>query len=136
MARLAVVVAVQARLDALWTRCTVFDENSQGSTPEDGSPFLQLQFPFADAARISFGVPGANTHREEGAFRLLLNMERGTGGAQGRAWAAELEAMFLNKHFSGVETFVPSSASSDDANENGQYFTYAVAVPYRFDFLG
>jgi hypothetical protein len=136
MAKLAVVTAVQERLEQNWTHCPVFDGNSSGSTPANGSPFLQVQFPYATGDRITFGAPGNNTHREEGAFRLLVNVERGTGEDQGRQWADELEALFLQKHFGGVQTFTPSSASSDDSNENGQYYTLAVAVPYRFDFLG
>lgn len=136
MARIEVVSAVERRLENLWTNCPVFDENVQGSTPADGSPFLQVQFPYAATERITFGAPGANVYREEGAFRLLIQIERGTGGRRGRRWAAELEAMFLGKHFDGVETFAPQTASSDDSNEDGQFFTYAVAVPYRFDYLG
>lgn len=136
MARSEVVAAVRARIEANWTHAPVFDENSQGSTPADGTPYLDIQFPFSTNERISFGVPGANTHREEGAFRILINVERGSGGDTGRAWADELSDLFRGKHFDGVETFAPDSASSDDANENGQYFTYAVVVPYRFDYLG
>ena len=136
MARSEVVDAVRDRLTANWTRTSVFDENSQGSTPADGSAYLDIQFPFSTNQRITFGAPGNNVYREEGAFRLLLNMQRGTGGDTGREWADELAALFLGKHFDGVETFAPDSASSDDANENGQYFTYAVAVPYRFDYFG
>jgi hypothetical protein len=136
MARSEVVDAVRARLAANWSRTPVFDENSEGSTPVDGSNFLQVQFPFSTNERVSFGAPGANTYREEGAFRLLLNVQRGSGGVTGRQWADELAALFRGKHFDGVETFAPDSASSDDANENGNYFTYAVVVPYRFDYIG
>lgn len=136
MARSEVVGAVRDRIAANWTDAPLYDENSEGSTPEDGSPFIQLQFPFSDNNRISFGNPGNNTYREEGAFRILIHVPRGSGGDEGREWAGELAALFLGKHFDGVETFAPDSASSDDANENGQYFTYAVVVPYRFDYLG
>lgn len=136
MAKIEVVQAVEQRLEALWTHTPVFDENVQGSTPADGSAFLQVQFPYSTTERITFGAPGANVYREEGAFRLLVQVERGTGGNQGRTWAAALEAMFLGKHFGGVETFAPQTASSDDSNEDGQFWTLSVAVPYRYDFLG
>lgn len=136
MAKSEVVKAVTDRLAAQWSRTLVYDENVDGSTPEDGSPFLQVQFPYCTNERITFGMPGSNVYREEGAFRLLLHVERGSGGDQGREWAGELEALFLGQHFDGVQTFAPNSASSDDANEDGAYYTLAIAVPYRFDYLG
>ena len=136
MARSEVVDAVRSRITSNWTDAPLYDENSEGSTPADGSAFVQLQFPYSTNERITFGVPGNNVYREEGAFRILIHMPRGSGGNQGREWADELAALFLGKHFDGVETFAPDLASSNDANENGNYFTYAVAVPYRFDYLG
>jgi hypothetical protein len=136
MARSEVVDAVRSRITSNWTDAPLYDENSEGSTPADGSAFIQLQFPYSPSDRISFGNPGNNTYREEGAFRILIHVQRGTGGNQGREWADELAALFLGKHFDGVETFAPETASSDDGNESGNFYTYAVAVPYRFDYLG
>lgn len=136
MAQSAVVDAVDARLAALWNRCPVVTPNSVGEAPSDGSAFLAVQFPFSTSERISFGDPGNNVYRESGAFRLVLQIERGSGTAVGNQWADELADMFRGKHFDGVETFAPSSASSDDTNDNGNYWVMAIAVPYRFDFLG
>lgn len=137
MAQAAVVAAVHARLDAEWGGPDVVeDDNSQGETPADGSPYLTVQFPFSNSERITFGTPGSNVHREEGAFRVLVHGQRGKGAAQIRLWADQAASLFRDKHFEGVQTFSPSSASTDDSNENGMYFVMAVAVPYRFDFLG
>lgn len=136
MAKLAVVLAVEKILADHWTRCPIPEANGNGSTPAGGTAFLQVQYPYSTSERITFGAPGANTHREEGAFRILLHVERGSGTLTGLQWADELETLFLSKHFDGVQTFTPSSANSDDSNENGQYYTFAVAVPYRFDFIG
>ncbi|HZY67758.1 MAG TPA: phage tail terminator-like protein, partial [Devosia sp.] len=94
MARSEVVTAVRNRLEANWTHTDVFDENSEGSTPADGSPYLDVQFPFSTNERVTFGDPGNNVYREEGAFRLLLNVQRGSGGNTGRQWADELAALF------------------------------------------
>jgi hypothetical protein len=138
MAKLAVVAAVEARISS-WSSlplCPLVGENGQSSPPKDGSPYLLLQFPFSDEERTTFGAPGSNVYREEGAFRLLVHVETGSGAEQGRQFADELETLFRGKQFGGVETFAPQSASSDDDNDNGQYFIYAVAVPYRFDFFG
>lgn len=139
MARIGVSTAVEARIAASWasiSNCPLVDENTKQKTPKGGSAFLVVQYPYSTASRISFGNPGANTHREEGAFRLVIHVERGSGSTLGRQLAGELESLFLDKHFGGVETFTPQSAASDDDNDDGQYFVYAVAVPYRFDFLG
>lgn len=136
MARSEVVNAFADRLAAHWSRVPVIEENSVGSAPRNGSPYLLLQFPFSASDRITFGAPGANVYREEGAARLVLHIQRGRGADDGRLWADELGTLFRGKHFDGVETFAPSSAASDDANENGNYYVLAIAVPYRFDFLG
>lgn len=136
MAQSVVVNAFADRLDVHWSKAPVLDENSVGSTPADGSPYLLLQFPFSTSARITFGAPGANVYREEGAARLVLHVERGQGAIEGRSWADELATLFRDKHFDGVETLAPTSASSDDSNEDGNYYVLAIAVPYRFDFLG
>jgi hypothetical protein len=140
MAQSAVVNAFMDRLAAHWAYAAdcpvVDDDNVAGQTPANGSPYLTVQFPFSTSERISFGNPGANTHREEGAGRLIVHARRGQGTASARLWADALADLFRDKHFDGVQTFSPSSASTDDTNENGMYFVCAVAVPYRFDFIG
>lgn len=138
MAKVQVVAAVKAQLST-WSslaECPLSGENKGRLTPNSGGAFLSVQFPFSSSERITFGSPGSNLYREEGAFRLLVHVERGSGDEQGREWGAELETLFIGKQFDGVETFTPQSAESDDENDNGQYFVYAVAVPYRFDFFG
>jgi hypothetical protein len=138
MAEAAVVDAFRARLGG-WpglAECPLVESNTSGRTAGTASAFLQLQFPFATSERASFGAPGANVWREEGAARILVNARRGTGTAQALAWASDLARFFRGKHFDGVETFGPSTASTDDSNENGAYYVVAVAIPYRFDLTG
>lgn len=140
MALSAVVNAFMDRLMVQWgfsSECPVVDDDNRvGQTPEDGAPYLTVQFPFSTTDRISFGTPGANTHREDGAARLVVHGRRGAGTVDARLWADALSELFRDKQFDGVKTFSPSSASTDDSNENGMYFVLAVVVPYHFDFLG
>lgn len=138
MAEAAVVDAFRARLGE-WpdiASCPLVESNTGGRTSGTAAAFLQLQFPFASSERITFGAPGANVWREEGAARILINAKRGTGTAQALAWASALASFFRGKQFAGVETFGPSTATTDDSNENGAYYVVAVAIPYRFDLTG
>src|SRR5712691_1281738 len=96
----AVVTAVEARLAANFTHCPVIGLNLQG-TVDDGGPFLTVQYPVANGQQKSIGSPGANVYREDGAFRLVLNIQRGQGVNQGMAWADELAALFRGKKFGG-----------------------------------
>lgn len=131
-----VVNAVEARLEANWTHCPVFGVNSKGDTPADGSPFVQVSYPVANGEQLTVGAPGANVYRETGAFRLMVNARRGKGVAIGLAWADELAALFRGKEFGGVQTFAPSSPAIDDRNDQGNFFTLSVSVPYTADILG
>lgn len=136
MARSEVVNAFAARLAAHWAETPVFAENREGETPNDGSPYLLVLWPYSSCRRISFGAPGANVYREEGSARLVLHIERGRGATLGRQWADALATLFLGQHFEGVETFAPISPGFDDDSDNGKYQLLPVIVPYRFDFLG
>jgi hypothetical protein len=55
MAHKAVEDAVDAYLAAHWSTCPIFTENSEGSTPVDGSPFIIVQYPVANTERATVG---------------------------------------------------------------------------------
>ncbi len=132
----AVVDAVEARLAAGWNACPVFGLNQQAEPPADGSPFLRVDYPLANSEQISIGAPGENVFREEGVFRVVIHQERGAGSATALIWSDQIAALFRGKTFDGVVTFAPEPSPLDDDNENGLYYTVAVAVPYQFDLLG
>ena len=136
MALKLVVDAVEARLAAAWDRCPVYGVNLQGDTPDDAGPFLQVSYPVANGEQLTVGAPGANVYRETGAFRITVNAERGAGLSEGLAWAEELAALFRGKEFGGVQTFAPSSPAIDDRNDQGNYYTLSIAVPYQADLFG
>lgn len=136
MASAAVVTAVEARLAANFTRCPVVSLNLLGTAPDDGSPFLTVQYPVANGQQQSIGSPGANVWREDGAFRLILNIRRAQGVTEGMQWADELAALFRGKQFGGMSTWAPTSPVLDDSNDNGNYWVLSFVVPYYADILG
>ncbi|MBA9071629.1 pyruvate/2-oxoglutarate/acetoin dehydrogenase E1 component [Methylobacterium sp. RAS18] len=131
MAKKAVVDAVETRLQERFSACPVFGINLQGETPEDGSTFVQVQYPVANTTTMDLA---GTYYREEGAIRIIVNAQRGAETAAGLTLADDLAALFRNKKFGGVQTFAPSSPVIDDRNEEGMYFALSFAVPFQFDF--
>lgn len=131
MAKKAVVDAVEARLKDRFSACPVFGINLQGETPEDGTTFVQVQYPVANTTTMDLA---STYYREEGAIRLIVQAQRGAETAAGLTLADELAGLFRNKRFDGVQTFAPSSPVIDDRNEEGMYFALGFVIPYQFDF--
>lgn len=132
----AVVNAVEERLRDNFDRCPIIGVNLQGEPPKDGSEYALVQYPLANSGQLTFGSPGSNLFREEGAFRVIVHARRGRGVSTGLQWADEIAGLFRRQFFDGVRTFAPSPPSIDDANERGSYMLLPVTVPYQFDFLG
>lgn len=140
MASAAVMTAVRARLDALWTRTPVRYPNDATSpdglqVPAAKTPFLMVQYPVATEDQITIGAPGSNVFREEGAIRLVLQIPRGAGVDEFSGWIDELRAMFRARQFGGVTTFAASPAVLDDRNDAGSYWALSCAIPYQFDLF-
>ncbi|WCS27790.1 phage tail terminator-like protein [Methylobacterium sp. NMS14P] len=131
-----VAKAVEDLLAASWDKCEVRGLNGDTGTPIGGDAFLVVQYPVVRSERISFGSPGNNIYRDEGAFRLVLNIRRGDGIAEGLKWIDELSALFRGKTFDGVRTFAPSPSVIDDRNDEDGYFLLTTAVPFEHDYLG
>ncbi|MFG1184370.1 phage tail terminator-like protein [Xanthobacter aminoxidans] len=141
MASFAVMAAVNARLDAVWSRTLVRYPNAADAAdgiqvPADKSPFLAVQYPLADEEQITVGAPGHNVFREEGVIRFVLQIPRGAGVEEYSGWLDELRAAFRGKQFGGVTTYAASPATLDDRNEDGGYWALSCAVPYKFDLFG
>src|SRR3954467_15538734 len=124
---------IEGHLEANWTLSPILTENMQGSTPEDGSPFLRLQFPVADVGRWAVDQ---RYYREEGGFRIIIAVENGSGTAKIRDWGAQLAALFRDKKIGDVITLAPSEPFTDDASNEGNYFVGSMVVPYTYDFHG
>ncbi|XYD07429.1 hypothetical protein R1A27_20175 [Methylobacterium sp. NMS12] len=133
----AVDAAVTARLAALWTRCPVRTINgTDGDVPKKPAAFLSVEYPVMRSAQISFGSPGANVYRDDGAIRFVLSAVAGKGIKDPLVWIDELAALVRGKTFGGVKTFAPSPPVIDDQNDNGGYFLLTFAVPFEHDYLG
>lgn len=126
----AVEAAFQARLASSWTISPVLQ---QGDTePADANAFLVVQYPVVNSDKPVLG----RRYFEEGAARLVLNVKREIGLAEGLGWADTLAALFRTVKFSGVETFAPSAPIIDDDIDDGNWLELAVIVPYRYQFDG
>jgi hypothetical protein len=141
MAQQAVMIAVAARLGSPWSSADgstvpVFDPNTTGETPADGSPFVTIQYPVALSEQKSIGAPGSNVWRETGAIRFVVSVARAGGVSQGGRWCDEIAILFRGRQFASVNTWAPTSPVLDDSNAIGNYWLLTFAVPYYFDFLG
>lgn len=127
----AVEAAFQARLAASWTISQVLG-NGVTEAPDGADAFLIVQYPVVNSEKPVLG----RRYFEEGAARMVLQVKREIGLAEGLAWADTLAALFRTVKFSGVETFAPSAPIIDDDNDDGNWFELAVIVPYRYQFDG
>ncbi len=130
MAHKQVEEAVEAKLATDWSHCPVITENGKATAPKDGSDYLVLQFPAADARRMAVNK---RLYREEGAFRLVLHVRAGSGLARLRDLTEELAALFSDRKFAGVTSLVPAPPYSSE-RPDGAYFWASIAVPYTFNF--
>lgn len=139
MALSAVSAAVKAQL-ANWPNISAVEvrdaNDGKGDTPPGNTPFLVIQYPVATAAQLTFGSPGSNHWRDEGAIRFVLNIETGSGANQALAWMEEIAALFRGKNFDGVRTYAPTSPVVDDRNDEAGWFKLSFSVPYDHDVVG
>lgn len=126
----AVADAVQARLVANWTATVIIDYDTMANPP-DLDAFLVHQYPVVTGTKPVLG----RFFWEEGAIRFVLNVRRGIGLAQGLQWSDTLSALFRECKFSGVQCFVPDGPVVDDNNEEGDWISYSIVVPYRYQYL-
>jgi hypothetical protein len=126
----AVADAVEARLAANWTATAVIPYDTQQQPPVDAEAFLVVQYPVANGSQ-----PVLQRHFfEDGALRFVLNVKSGIGLAQGLTWSDTLADLFRRRKFSGIETFDPDAPIIDDNTDDGNWISYAIIVPYRYQF--
>lgn len=126
-----VAEAFKAQLGNPWNGIPVGNMDTW-PTPPEVNAFLVVQYPVVNAEKPVLG----RRYFEEGAARLVLNVKRDIGIDQGLVWADTLAALFRTVKFGGVETFAPSAPIIDDNLEDGNWLSFAVIVPYRYQFDG
>ena len=127
----AVADAVEARLEANWTETPFIPYDTLAQPPDNTEAFVIIQYPISNGARPVLG----RVFWDEGAIRIVLNVQRGIGQAQGLLWSDMLADLYRSVKFDGVETFVPDGPVIDDTIEDGNWVLYSIVVPYRFEFV-
>ena len=137
MAHPNVIAAAQARLESYWQgkegRPVILEPNKDGDAPEDGAPWVRLQFPAGAETRP---IINRRLYREEGGLRVVIGVEIGEGLEKASAWAEAMKDLFRDRKFSGVRTFAPGDFYVGDANDEGNYFVTAFVAPYAYTFTG
>lgn len=132
MANLQVIQAVERRLRDNFSAIPILVENDSTDIPNDHGPFITLQFPWARSEWLT-----TDGHfLEEGAFRLVLAVEQGSGTYQARAWLDELSALFRGVEFDGIQTYAPSPAVTNDNSDKQSYYVLSVSIPYEYIVKG
>lgn len=127
MAKQAVTDAVRDRLVANFTLAPLLKLNETTVTPADGSSYVRLEFPVANDRQVTLG----REYREEGAFRISVVTEIGSGVTKSMTWCEQIATIFRNQKFSGVDCRTPTIREGMD---DGSYFIASVIVPYRFEY--
>lgn len=133
MASLAVITAVKARLAASGIETPVKHPNESFQPPADGSAYIAVQYPVAAEAQRTFGAPGNNVFREEGAIRFVVHIPVGTELEVAATIAEPLRTLFRGARFDGVRCYAPTSLVFNDQADEGNYSRGSIAVPYDFD---
>jgi uncharacterized protein DUF4128 len=136
MAQQAVVDAVAAQLQSGWTTTAVVLPNQQGEPPSDGGAYIALQFPTARETFVGMAAVGSRTVREDGTFRIVVAVPRGSGVDTGLGYCGTLAALFRFQTFGGVVCYEATSPPTDNnADDLGGYWVLSFSVRYQYDFF-
>jgi hypothetical protein len=127
----AVADLFEQRLIENWTETLIISYDTIAEPP-DVPAFVVQQYPVVSGSQPVLG----RRFFEDGVYRLVLNVRRGIGLAQGLTWTDELAALFRSFKFpSGqLETFVPDGPIVDDNSEEGDWIVYSLIIPYRYQY--
>ncbi|MEO3387323.1 hypothetical protein [Mesorhizobium sp. CAU 1741] len=137
MAHLTVVQAVEQRLAANFNSCPIMIENDGDETvPSDADGFISVQFPWSNSEWETIEGPEGCDFLEEGGIRFVLSAPSGRGTHVYRGWLDQIATLFRGVIFDGVQTFAPTSPTSDDRSDRDGYFNLSIVVPYQFMIQG
>ncbi len=138
----AVADAVESHIGgAVWTAgdgnvLAVLGLNSDGQSPADGSPFIEIEYPVRNERQVSLGSPGNNHFKEEGAFRVVLNERRGIGMQRARTWIDELRTLFRGQRIDPIVCFEATGPVINNSNDLGDYWQMSFVVRYWTYVIG
>lgn len=127
----AVDTAFKARIAANFTTIPTVGVNNVTEPPTDGSSFVVLQYPVVIGEKPILG----RRFFEEGALRIVINVNRAIADTDGMSWAATLASLFRDRDITaGLETFTPNGPITNDAIDDANYVEFVIIVPYRYQF--
>ncbi|WP_099866065.1 phage tail terminator-like protein [Pararhizobium haloflavum] len=137
MAHFNVVQAVEARLEAGFNQCPIAIENDGDQTvPDTDTAFVMVQFPWSTSEWETIEGAGGCDFLEEGGIRFVLAVPAGRGTHRYRPWLDDIATLFRGQAFGGVQTFAPTSPTSDDRNDGAGYYRLSIVVPYQYLIQG
>lgn len=121
----------KARIAANFTTIPTIGVNDVTEPPANAS-FVVIQYPVVNGEKPVLG----RYFFEEGAARIVVNAAKGPAENDAQAtWIPALATLFRDRKLGGgLETFTPDGPIVNDANDDGQFVSYSLIVPYRYQF--
>lgn len=133
----AVDAAFKARIAANFTTIpTVGIPVERIEPPSDGSSFMVIQYPVVNGDKPTLG----RRFFEEGAARIVFNIAKGPAEYDAQqTWIPAVASLFRDKsardlNVAGLQTFTPDGPVTNDTNDDGQFVSFSLIVPYRYQF--
>ncbi|MBB3020645.1 hypothetical protein FHR70_003731 [Microvirga lupini] len=131
MASKAVIDAVEEHAVANWDYSPIVGMIYLGPRPDPSGDFLAIQYPVANTTRLSIGN---RIYREEGGIRFVLSFTRDSDRALMMQRADELASLYRDRNVGGVRCLQPTTPFIDDSNDEGNFYSLSVVVPYVFEY--
>lgn len=131
--------AVTAYLAANWTETEIVDsENQYAELPQNLAPWLTVFYQQGSEETPCLGDRKIVRKREVGLIQIIVYVSSGVGTEVALQYAEDARTMMRGLDITGVrfqgidppEAAIPSQAQSSEGN----YFGFAVACPYYYDF--
>lgn len=132
MSSVTPAAAIEAKLRADYTDADIFTANELDQPPQQGTPFVVLEFPGGTAEQITVGAPGNNVFRERGAFMTHVMVPAASGAAVARQMADDIAAIFRGQTFSGVRCQAPFPPQ-EDTGPDGNWFGVSFSTAFTWD---
>lgn len=127
--------AFKAKIAANFTTIPTIGVSDVVTPPGSGS-FVIIQYPVVNGDKPSL----SRRFFEEGAARIVVNVEKGPAEYDAnQTWLPALASLFREKNstemnMAGLETFAVDGPITNDTNDDGNFVSYALIVPYRYQF--